>query len=338
MPPPLVPGMFARITDFAGQPTRINTISNFPGLPINPMEQILPPTMNVALASDWAPEGPVNRGAQFQNQAEYAARWLANQPIQLAQLGRTTFIHCTQTTASEALQDAFAACALFALRNAINADVVRREISRRSSSLTASLRAFFDPSSMCLRRERDDLIEEALPMLQALLIYQCIRLFGDNHLGERAVPEQQEDLLRALVTTVSPSVKTTSGTQDCWVEWIQEESLRRTIAITEFMIGVHAFLRQGWDQAESRLSRLAFTAQASLWDAPSSARWKALRGFGPAFEIHLSHWQESLAKARPEDLDELAILVRATFLGLESLEGWLGFSALNWKQQRLGVV
>jgi hypothetical protein len=332
IPAPMVPGMLSQISEFSEQ-THVNQVFNL--VPSAAARFETPPlsaTLNPDLLDDSEPEGHITSGSQFQERSEYAGRRLANQPLVLAQLGHTAFIHHTQVSASEALQDALAACALHAMRNAINAALVRSEIARRAARLVASLRAALAGAA------RDDAqgqegggdgraTTHLLPALQALLVYQCIRLFGDSDIGQRAQAERDAGVVRALVSAllgVWPRFgEARSG--DGWAPWVRDESVRRTVLVAELLVGTYAFLKQGWDQADARVLRLGYTAQIALWEARSAAEWEVLWDGKARLEVTISNWEESMALAVPDDVDELGILIRAMYLGLEAVENWLGW-------------
>ncbi|KAF4945703.1 hypothetical protein FSARC_14384 [Fusarium sarcochroum] len=131
---------------------------------------------------------------------------------------------------------------------------------------------------------------DLLPAPQSMMIYQCIRLFSDNEPNQRARAEHDLQLIRILISHLISSVKPVSEDEQCFL-WIEEESLRRTILVAELLIGVHSFLR---------------------------------------YRTHILSWEIDIHKPRPEDLEELGMLIRGTYLGLENLEEWLG-----WKHHAL---
>lgn len=321
IPKPLSPGipsLFNDLGGWTGSPYPLDLEASTSSPPS--IQYALPPLPSDTTAPS---DGPITTGSIFQARTEYAARRFAGQPRALAELGHTIFIHHTQVAASAVLQDALAACALHALRNTANAALVRAEVARRAARLVAAMAA--------AEEEAERAVEiDLLPPVQALLVYQCVRLFGDD-VGERARAERDEVRLRSWAARLRGQVRPLgggggggSGGGGGWACWVREESVRRTVLAVELLTGVYAFLKQGWDQAGASILRLGFTVQVSLWEARSAAEWRAMWTRGPRLEVTIESWDCPMMEAAPEDVDDLGIIVRATFLGLDALEEWLG--------------
>ncbi|KZL79186.1 hypothetical protein CI238_04290 [Colletotrichum incanum] len=250
----------------------------------------------------------------FQARTEYAARRLSLQPHTLIDTGQTAFIHHTHVAGSIDLQEAFAASALFAMQSATNAQLVASEVNRRATLLisTISEKLYSDPLSSL----------NLLAPAQALLIYQCIRLFSSN-IRQRSQAERDETILLSWVSQLRTQIRPFSDRDD-WNGWVREESIRRTVLTAEVLCGTYAFLKQGWDQSEARVMSLSFTAQAALWEARSRAEWEATWIRGPKLEVEMRHWDRDMVLASPENAEELGVIIRATYLGLDALEEWMG--------------
>ncbi|KAM0431766.1 hypothetical protein ACHAPT_005016 [Fusarium lateritium] len=259
-------------------------------------------------------EGTITTGSKFQARTEYAGRRLAAQALTLAEAGQTAFIHHTQVGASAVLQDALAASALHAMRNPANVEIVRAEIARRVSLLVEAV----ESAMVCNPPVELDL----LPPVQALLIYQCIRLFSTSDITQQAQAERDGARLSTwadkLRQTISPF-----GPVKEWTDWIRQESVRRTVLFAETISGVYTFLKLGWD-CEGRVFRLGFTAQAALWEARSAAEWREIWETSRRLELTMSTFGRDTQDADPRDFDELGKIICATYRGLEALEEWFG--------------
>ena len=87
---------------------------------------------------------------------------------------------------------------------------------------------------------------------------------------------------------------------------------------------MYRFLKLGWDTGEREIDNLCFTAQAALWGARSEVEWEMAWHKYPRLEATMSTFRRDTKEGKPEDFDELGTMFRATFMGLEALEQWLG--------------
>lgn len=266
--------------------------------------------------------------AKLQARVELVAKRLARMPRTFAEQGQTSFIHRRQLeqTCHPALQDAMSACALYCLRGVANQALVFRNLEHRCQQLTTGTNALFS--------SRTDL----LAALQALLLYQMIRLFdGDIRLRAHAEVDAPVAILwashlRACTSNATQTAlvsqtpaTTTIAAIDCesdWQSWLVDESVRRTVITTFMLQGVYNFLKCGQD-SPPELS-FTFTAQAALWSAQSNIAWRKAQEERERLVIQVTRWDEGVAKAKPMDLEELGILVMTMIWGPEATRTWLG--------------
>ncbi|KAJ4139693.1 hypothetical protein NW768_001034 [Fusarium equiseti] len=261
------------------------------------------------------PEGAVPSSSKFQARTEYVGRRIAAQAIALAQTGQTTFIHHSQVGVSAVLQDALAGSSLHAMRNAANAEIVKSEISRRAALLIQAV------ERLLVHNQTIGL--DLLPPVQALLIYQAIRLFSTMDITQQAQAERDATYLTSWATRLREEVQPFDIPKD-WTSWVRQESVRRTVLFVEVITGVYTFLKHGWDTGERDIDNLCFTAQVALWEARSAAEWELAWSKYPRLEATISTFGRDTKQAKPDDFEELGIIFRATFTGLEALERWLG--------------
>ena len=271
--------------------------------------------------------GQISTDTTAQARVEFAAKRLAVVPKTFCESGQTMFIHrlLFQERNPPALQDALSACALYYLKNTENQGLVFRNLEHRRQQLIANT----DP----LRASKMDLLEA----LQALILYQIIRLF-DGDIRLRAQAEADEPVLimwaahlRLRTRQVQPSppapaaARLLPGTPFTdWQRWLIEESSRRTV-ITAFMLkGVYDFLKLGYDTVPDL--RMSFTAQTALWNSQSEISWRKAQSERERLEVRVTHWDEAIAKAKPGDLEELGVLIMAMLKGIEATGEWLGHS------------
>jgi hypothetical protein len=143
--------------------------------------------------------------------------------------------------------DAYACCSLYMSRNATNSKTILSIIENRVSDLLAS--------------EQPTRAIECLARLQALIIYQTIRLFDDDTSARLAADLTMPALRSSLAYFLQnvyledtltflgnlpisylleePSPSSTPGyNKDSWQTWIFEESARRTIFLAYLLIRV----------------------------------------------------------------------------------------------------
>ncbi|KAH7036247.1 hypothetical protein B0J12DRAFT_678674 [Macrophomina phaseolina] len=307
-------------------------------LPSLPLDDFLSPAVVSDIMADPILDNPeLAAGPNYQRRVEYVARRIARMPKTFAETAQAPFIHRRLLQDREPappppLQDALSACALYSLKNPHNQALVFRNLEAKACQLIV---ATADP----FRLSRRDL----LAALQALLLYQIVRLFdGDIRLRMQAEADEATLLtwtnaLRARMRQVgpagpalppTPSAAATPSRQQSrppdWLHWLLEESIRRTVFISIMLKALYAYLKFGYD--EFNLKGLGITAQAALWDAQSEFGWRTAYCERDRLEMRLAHWESDLATAGPDDLEELGVLIMAAYRGLESTAEWLGKS------------
>ncbi|VUC35392.1 unnamed protein product [Clonostachys rosea] len=319
VPQPLSPGMFSLVQDILREqrfssPSDLGLVSaGSRNVPNNPL------LSSTGQSSSWSND--IITGSAFQPRTEYAARLMADQPATLAQNGYNCFIHHTQANSSAVLQDALAASALQAMRNPSNAAIVRAEVMRRSRLLVSAVEAarenYLPLYSM-----------DFLPPVQALLVYQSMRLFsvGDSALVAQA--ERDQESLLAWTEILDNELDLFRSAPDSWETWVRKESVRRTLVYAEMVSGVYRFLRRGWDYAkQERMASLGFSVQRALWTARTANEWTIAWNNLPRLETIMARTPRDMRDATTYDVDDLGVMLRATYFGIESMERWIGEDA-----------
>ncbi|PCH02084.1 Hypothetical protein PENO1_039510 [Penicillium occitanis (nom. inval.)] len=141
------------------------------------------------------------------------------------------------------MQDAYACCSLYMNRNPTNSKTILSIIENRVAELLA------------LKQSND--AWDCLARLQALILYQTIRIFDDDTsalvAAELTMPALQATLTHFVGNVVledtllcigglpinclieDPSI---SGAKDYWYNWIFEESARRTLFLSYLLIRI----------------------------------------------------------------------------------------------------
>lgn len=290
-----------------------------------PPHSIGVPTTSLQIASD----SSITTGSIFQARAEYIASRLALQVRTLAETGQTAFIHHTHIDASLILRDALAACSLDVMRNSVNVFLIRSEIKRRAELL---IEATETAISLTPPGSHSAMNLDILPAVQALILYQCMRLFSTGDVAQQAQAERDAEPLARWIGILQGQTKrsrddSASGIQfslSVWNDWIQAESIRRTIIFAELLDSAYTVLRFGWYRASAIMAKLGFTGQVALWEARSAVEWHQVMGQRPWFEVNIASFHDDVKAALPEDLDELGIILRVGYNGIPALKEWLG--------------
>ncbi|KAI9154874.1 Transcription factor gsfR2 [Paramyrothecium foliicola] len=276
-----------------------------------------------------ASDSSIIAGSIFRARTEYAASRLALQIQALAETGQTTFIHRTQTEASPILRDTLAICSLTVMRNSTNAFLIRSEIARRVELLIEATETAISLASPSAHSpEKLNLLHT----VQAMLIYQCMRLFSAGDSAQKAQAERDAVPLAKWIGILEGqtqywqenSVTGTNLNVSVWQDWIQAESIRRTMVFAELVDGIYDMLKSGWYKPNTKMPKLSFTGQAAIWQARSMAEWQQATQLRPCIEIHMSDFHHDVESALPDDLDELGIVLRASYEGMDALKRWLG--------------
>ncbi|KAK6612825.1 transcription factor cys6 protein [Botrytis cinerea] len=201
----------------------------------------------------------------------FMAKRLAMIPRAFAQHGHTIFIHRMQfqQNPSVALYDAMSACALYHMRGAMNEAFVFGNLELKCQQLISSINANISFVTKT----------ELLAAVQALLLYQMIRLF-DGDIRLRAHAEFDEPNATSWAAQLNNMIChdhqnmvfdpnstemsiVTTGIDSNWNSWLVNESIRRTVLVTFMLNGVYNFLKLGYYTPTK--SPQCFTAQAALW-------------------------------------------------------------------------
>ncbi|KAL1647343.1 hypothetical protein SLS58_002671 [Diplodia intermedia] len=238
----------------------------------------------------------IKSGAMYQARVEFAAKRLAAIPKTFAEQAQTMFIHrrLFQEKSPPALQDALGVCALYCLKNPDNQALVFANLQQKTQQLIANT----DPLLASKL--------ELLAALQALLLYQAIRLF-DGDIRLRTQAEADEAVLVA------------------WTKQLQvrmHQLVPSLPASAVLLRGVYEFLKFGYEKASNH--RLSFTAQAALWEAQSEYGWRTACSEREKLEVRVAHWDDDMLKAAPPDLEELGVLTMTMLRGMDATGEWLG--------------
>jgi hypothetical protein len=158
-----------------------------------------------------------------------------------------------------------------------------------------------------------------------------MRLFSTGDIAQQTQAELDAKSLARWVDILQEQTQWSwdnfsSGTQldSVWKDWVQAESIRRTMIFAELLGSIYTFLRFGWYQPSASMAKLGFTGQVVIWEARSPAEWHQARGQKPWVELNISSFHDGIKAAFPDDLDELGIIILVSYDGVDVLEKWAG--------------
>lgn len=267
-------------------------------------------------------EKSVLAGEKYQRRIVYTIERFKSYPRQLVLHGQVPFIHrrVVEKYLPPPLTRILAVCALYEAKCESNQQLVYSTIQQHADEL-------IDLTQLA------DSDVDLLSSVQAFILLQIIRLL-DGDIRQRANAENVETFfinsIRRLQqrmksveesTPIMSSQLTTLGS-DTWEAWCLAESLRRTVIIGYSLHGLYSFLRNGWDDAHHEFPALSFFGQRALWSATSRFEWEsAVSKFYP-LPIRFAHWELDMASAKPEDMDELGVIMIALTSGIDDCCRW----------------
>ncbi|KAK9439202.1 Zn(2)-C6 fungal-type DNA-binding domain protein [Metarhizium brunneum] len=194
--------------------------------------------------------------------------WVLNQirscPQNFAERAETIFIHkglYTDNKPPPPLRAAFGICAGALSANQVSHQTLFRVLD---SEVVALIRSSLAGS-----------LQEELHKLQAVVLYQIIRLFY-GRVGERVLAERQEYFVRsyALKLLHLSDTELRSGPRT-WAAWILAESIRRTVYIAFKLYTSYAMSRYGQCSEMQAMNMLPISTNSRLWYSSEE------RGFQP---------------------------------------------------------
>ncbi|KAK2016012.1 hypothetical protein LZ32DRAFT_689350 [Colletotrichum eremochloae] len=221
------------------------------------------------------------------------------------------------------MQDAQACCALYIAKNSVNSRFVLRTIQARAHELLSSP----TPSDRL----------SILARLQATLLYQIIRLF-DGDVTLRASAQQTLPALDSAMLALMPFVKWERGqpetgpaedrsacpTKETWQEWIFQESARRTMFFTGFLLAAYnVLIGKGFIECqENHFVGRSWTLSAHLWKAPDVVAFAVAWGEERHFVVTKEGFSNVLKDAGADDVDEFGRILIVGGLGIDEARLW----------------
>ena len=187
-------------------------------------------------------------------QVQYVTRALRSFVSSMAYTGSTPFLHQSlwQRYQPESYQDCVSISALYLCKTSVNSSLIINSINSKIARLKAASGSWG--------------LLEHLAAVQALIVYQIIRLF-DPSLNEQMQAQEHNILLETWAAHLwKRFFNEPTFLGNCYETWVFNESLRRTIMISVFVrCAWSVYTRDGLADQVPVLARIPFTKDLQAW-------------------------------------------------------------------------
>lgn len=223
------------------------------------------------------------------------------------------------------ITDAYACCSLSLNKTSINSPVIFPLIETRVRDLLVSTAP--GTATDCLAR------------VQALILYQTIRLFDDDS-AVRAAAEAHMPALDAAALSLLPHVSfeasfspasftvcaaaDSDSSTDFWTTWIFQESARRTMLLAVYLVRVFLLLKGDRSlQCDGKLGLShSWYVSTHLWNAPTRYDFAVACMEKNRFLITNADFTTVLRDAEPADVDVFGRIILSTVVGIDAANTW----------------
>ncbi|KAI1112728.1 hypothetical protein F5Y14DRAFT_247611 [Nemania sp. NC0429] len=282
--------------------------------------------------------------SHWKRYVECLRRWLS----QWVADSHCPFIHrhlYAETGLPSCLQDAYSTLAAYIGKTDNNEEVVMQIVEDKANALlrqhetsacSLSTESWGIPGSVsaaCSIRER-------LARVQALFIYQFIRLF-DGDIRHRAQAEQHNVTLQQWRMQLWEATKlaaylrqtvgggggfSSTGSYDAcepttwiWEAWVLAESVRRTWIVVNYTHSVYETLRDGQGSCPGSIT---YTLRRGLWDAMTPAEWCRLAHSQDPLFMRSDPPDVLFAKASPREVNEFGLSIVSIMWDSRRIDSW----------------
>ncbi|KAK1573589.1 uncharacterized protein LY79DRAFT_525532 [Colletotrichum navitas] len=309
-------GLYTDFHDFLAPDVLFDGTSSLSPLTSSPEQMLLP-------SQDLAADGSLEE--MISSRLQYALDEMNKVPASTVLENQAPWSHpyLYRAHMPREMQDAQACCALYIAKNSSNSRFVLRTIQARAHELLSS------PTP------RDRL--SILARLQAALLYQIIRLF-DGDVSLRASAQQTLPALDGAMLALMPFVKwerarpetgpaedrSACPTKETWQEWIFQESARRTVFFTGFLLAAYNVLvgKISSDCQGGHFTGLSWTLSAHLWEAPDVVAFAVAWGEKRHFVVTRECFSDVLKDAGADDVDAFGRILIVGAMGIDEARLW----------------
>ncbi|KAL3418329.1 hypothetical protein PVAG01_10045 [Phlyctema vagabunda] len=244
------------------------------------------------------------------NQVNYCVMKLKKCVDTLVLENRTTFMHPSsyEDRMPPAYQDVLSICSLHRAKTSCNQHQVSKMLDLKLEALiTASETDFWT-------------VDNVLLSLQALILYQIIRIF-DGNAQQMLGAEQHFKLLGAWTDRLRQcysEAEQSSLFRTPYEQWVLLESIRRTILTSVLLRGVYAILKTGYCDQVPLLEVLPVSTHGGMWKMAETNWWEETvsgRGLLHRYIDFVHEWNEGKV-AYVEDYEK-CLLVKTRGVGFD---------------------
>lgn len=280
------------------------------------------------LSADDTAGRSVLAGQIYQHRVVYAVERFKSFPAQLVVQGQNPFMHnrLLGEHLSKRLCRILGICSFYQMKSETNKHLVYSSIQQYADELIGIPQMASTDT-------------ELLAITQTWILLQIIRLF-DGDIRQRANAEIARPFFLNSIRRLQQRMKSVKDPgqdmaciikaqgSDAWEAWSLAESIRRTVILGHSLDGLYSFLKNGWDDARE-FEVLSFFGQGALWCATSRFQWESAVAQRQALPIQLSNWDSCLMNAKPEDMEELGIIIMVLVKGVDYCCHWVGNDLLK---------
>jgi hypothetical protein len=200
-----------------------------------------------------------------QEQVEFCIGQFKACILQLVQQNQLPFIHLStyQQSPPNLYQDLLGVSAMYCQKSPQNQAIIFSMLDHKISSVVSSTNS----SSW--------LTEDYLVRVQALIVYQIIRLF-DGDIRLRANAERHFATLEAwtkhLLATGSKLHSDSSSNGYSFERWVLDESVRRTVLMSVMLKAMYSLIKDGFCDSVPLMATLPVSVNGALWNM-SKEEW-----------------------------------------------------------------
>jgi hypothetical protein len=220
------------------------------------------------------------------------------------------------------LQDAYTVCATYYISGPSTKTQLFRIIERNIETLILGV----EPDTTM--RSGPCCLVYHLARVQALLIYQTIRLYDDDT-SQRLAAEKHSPLLNEWGYLMVDCALQSSNyvrsfpenpkpdDEAAWQAWCLAESIRRTWVACCVVQGTYLVMKGEGARCPGHLK---FTAQMGLWDAKSAHAWKVAQKVSGVVLYETMNGHHLKARARAGEFDEFGLWALKVTMGKEAFQ------------------